>query len=427
MRKLLLFILLVVLGVALFYKSPFSALYNYNKGKDLYTAGSYEQSIPYFERALFAKPNDNLMRYTYVLALSKSKPVYSVQKKLYEIATGQPQDEAAKTARLKALNLKYKLVADFKNNYITNAIYGNDILRWDIRSFPLKLYIENPDDVPAYYVTNINKAFDKWASRTNFVKFTQVNDAKNADIIISFKDIPSSSCSGKICNYTVAYTEPEISGKNILKKMHLTFYKTNPRNDRFSEYEVYNTALHEIGHTLGIMGHSEFPMDIMYAQKETSSTYMPSLTSQDLNARDINTLILLYRIEPTISNTPNLSSETFYYAPLIIGEDDERIQKKIQEYSDYISRYPNISSGYINLASAYADSGDFDKALSTLNKGSMYVQSNDERFLIEYNKAAIYFNQQKYSLALEAANNAKSIKDDNAVNELIDEINQMQQ
>lgn len=427
MRKFLLFVLFIVLAAALFYKSPFSALYNYNKGKELYTAGGYEQSIPYFERALFAKPKDSLMRYTYVLALSKAKPTYSVQKKLYKIATEQPQDEAAKTARLKALNLKYKLIANYKNNYITNAIYGDDILRWDIRSFPLKIYIENPDDVPAYYVTNINKAFDKWASKTNFVKFTQVNDEKKADILISFKDIPAGTCTGKICNYTVAYTEPEVSGKNLLKKMHLTFYKTNPRNDRFSEYEVYNTALHEIGHTLGIMGHSDFPMDIMYAQKETSSTYMPSLTSQDLNARDINTLILLYRIEPTISNTPNLSSETFYYAPLIIGEDEERIQKKIQEYSDYISRYPNISSGYINLASAYADSGEFDKALSTLNKGSMYVQSNDERFLIEYNKAVIYFNQQKYSQALEAANNARSIKDDSAVNELIEEINQIQQ
>ena len=151
---------------------------------------------------------------------------------------------------------------------------------------------------------------------------------------------------------------------------------------------------------------------------------MPSLAAQRLSSRDINTLVLLYRIEPTITNTPNLVSETFYYAPLIIGEDEERITQKINEYTNYINKYPKISSGYINLASAYADAGEFDRALSILNKGEVYVKSNDEKFLIEYNRAVVYFNQQKYNQALEAAYAAKAIKEDNAVNELINEIKQ---
>lgn len=425
MRKILLFILLIVLGAALLYKSPFSAMYNFNKAKELYKSSKYEDSLPYFERALFASPKDNLMRYTYVLALSKSKPTYSVQKKLYTIATTEPQDEAAKTARAQARYLKYKILSEFKNNYITNAVYGNDILRWDIRSFPLRVYIENSDYVPAYYVENINKALMVWADNTNFVKFTHAKDAQNADIVISFKDIPSDVCSENFCNYAVAYTEPEISSKKILKRMHLTFYKTNPRNKRFSEDEIYNTAQHEIGHTLGIMGHSNFPMDLMFSEQDKVSKYMPSLTSQALSTRDLNTLILLYRIEPTITNTPNIASETFYYAPLILGEDDERILKKIDEYKQYIRKYPKISSGYINLASAYSDFGEFEKALSLLNKGSTYVKTDEERFLIEYNRAVIYFNLQKYDEALTSANNAKSIKDDSSVDDLIGEINSL--
>ena len=422
MRKVLLGILLLVLGIALFYKSPFSAMYNFNKAKELYQSSNYEQSLPYFERALFASPKDSLMRYTYVLALSKAKPVYSVQKKLYAIANSEPQDEAAKTARAKVLALKFKLLSEFKNNYISNAVYGNDILRWDIKSFPLRVYFENPDDVPAYYVNNINKALQVWTSKTNFVKFTQAKDMQNADIIVSFKDIPQDVCSGNVCNYAVAYTEPEVSGKSLLKRMHLTFYKTNPKNDRFLESEIFNTAQHEIGHTLGIMGHSSFPMDLMYSEKDNDSNYFPSLTTQHLSRRDLNTLVLLYRIEPTITNTPNLTSETFYYAPLIIGEEDERVQQKITEYTNYIRKYPNLASGYINLASSYADYGDFEKAMNLLIKGSAYAKSNDEKFLIEYNKAAVYFNQQKYAEALNAANNAKSIKDDNSVNDLIHEI-----
>ena len=424
MRKFLFFILIILLIIALVYKSPLSAMYNYNKGKELYTGNNYEQSLPYFERALFAAPGDSLMRYSYVLALSKAKPVYSVQKKLYNIAISQPQDEAAETARTRAIVLKHKLLSGLKNNYINNAVYGNDILRWDIRSFPLGIYFENPDIVPVYYVNNIKNAFNEWAGRTNFIKFKQADNLQDANIVISFKDIPPDACSGSVCSYAVAYTEPEVSGRKLLKRMHLNFYKTNPHNDRFSESEIYNTALHEIGHTLGIMGHSNISTDIMYAEKENSFSYMPSLAAQRLSSRDINTLVLLYRIEPTITNTPNLASETFYYAPLIIGEDEERITQKINEYTNYISKYPKISSGYINLASAYADAGEFDRALSILNKGEVYVKSNDEKFLIEYNRAVVYFNQQKYNQALEAAYAAKAIKEDNAVNELINEIKQ---
>lgn len=425
MRKILLGIFLIVLLVALFYKSPFSAMYNFNKGKELYLANNYEQSLPYFERALFATPKDSLMRYTYVLALSKAKPTYSVQKKLYEIATTEPADEATKTAKLKIAFIKSQIFSEFRGNYINNAVFGNDILRWDIRSFPLKIYFENANEVPQYYLENINKALSLWSNSTNFVKFTQVNDKQSANIIIAFKDLPEDFCKNDVCSYVVAFTEPEISSQKILKKMNLTFYKTNPRHENFSSQEILNTALHEIGHTLGIMGHSNNPRDLMFAQKDNSSRYFNSLPTPNFTRNDLNTLVLLYRIKPTISNNQNLQSETFYYAPILIGEDDERIKNKIIENQNYIKNYPTIAGGYINLASSYADFGDFQSAINTLQQGEKYIKSNDDKFLIEYNKAAIYYNMQRYSEALTAANSAKSIRDDSSLNELIEEIQKL--
>ena len=425
MRKFLLGIFLIVLLVALFYKSPFSAMYNFNKGKELYLANNYEQSLPYFERALFATPKDSLMRYTYVLALSKAKPTYSVQKKLYEIASTEPADEAAKTAKLKIAFIKSQIFSEFRGNYINNAVFGNDILRWDIRSFPLKIYFENANEVPQYYLENINKALSLWSNSTNFVKFTQVNDKQSANIIIAFKDLPEDFCKNDVCSYVVAFTEPEISSQKILKKMNLTFYKTNPRHENFSSQEILNTALHEIGHTLGIMGHSNNPRDLMFAQKDNSSRYFNSLPTPNFTRNDLNTLVLLYRIKPTISNNQNLQSETFYYAPILIGEDDERIKNKIIENQNYIKNYPTIAGGYINLASSYADFGDFQSAINTLQQGEKYIKSNDDKFLIEYNKAAIYYNMQRYSEALTAANSAKSIRDDSSLNELIEEIQKL--
>ena len=193
MRKILLTILFVVLVVALFYKSPFSAMYNYNKARALYNQRQYEQSLPYFEKSLFADPKGILARFFYVLALSKSEPKYSIQKKLFEMANSKIEDEASKYAKSQTMYLRYKLLDGIENNYIFNAAMGSDILRWDIRSFPLSVYIDSPNSVPPYYIESINRAMNLWSSRTNFVKFKQAQNPLDADILIrvnkEYKDI----------------------------------------------------------------------------------------------------------------------------------------------------------------------------------------------------------------------------------------------
>lgn len=424
MRKFLLGILFIVLLVALFYKSPFSAMYNYNKAKALLDGGQYEQSLPYFEKSLFAQPKGILARFYYVVALSKAEPKYSVQKKLYEMANSKIADEASKYAKSQIIGMRYNLLEGIGDNYILNAAMGNDILRWDIKSFPLKVYFEGADSVPDYYIESINRALNLWTSRTNFVKFTKATKLDEADIVIKFKDIPSDVCDGNVCKYTVAYTEPTISNDKILKKMNLTFYKTNPRKEKFSQKEIYNTALHEIGHTLGIMGHSDNRDDLMYAMKDGDLDVYNFLRTEDqqLTMRDLKTLVLLYRIEPTISNVKNLHSKNFYYAPLIMGSDEVRLQKKLDEFKKYIADYPQAASGYINLASVYADLGDYNSALEYLAKGELVSRTNDERYLIDYDRAIIYFNQQDYNKALECAQKAQAIKNDSGVQDLINDI-----
>jgi tetratricopeptide (TPR) repeat protein len=421
MRKVLLFILFIVLIIALVYKSPFSAMYNYNKARDLYNQKQYEKALPYFERSLFADKNGILARFYYTLALSKAKPTYSVQKKLYEMSDSKINDEATKLAKTQILVMRSNLLKGLENNYIYNASTGNDILRWDIKSFPLKVYFENKNEVPEYYYQNINKALSLWSNKTNFVKFEETKDVSKANVIIKFKEYSSNNCENGICKYVVAYTEPQIIKDKTLSQMVLTFYKTNPKNNHFTPREIYNTALHEIGHTLGIMGHSDNEYSIMYPQKIDFKNPL-NFPEQELKTIDINTLVLLYRLEPTITNTKDLKSETFYYPPLILGNDNVRILKKLEEIKEYIKQYPTLPAGYINIASVYADLGKFDLALNELDKAYNLANTTDEKYLIQYNRAIIYFNQQDYEKSLKYTNLAKGLKNTQEIDNFIQEI-----
>lgn len=424
MRKVLLFILLVVLVIYMLYKSPFSASYYYNKAKEMYSMGKYEQSLPLFEKSLFSDPKSILTRFYYVLALSKSNPTYSVQKKLYEIGNSKIDDEAKKYARYQAVSLRHKLIAGVENNYIYNAVAGNDIIRWDINSFPLKVYYKNIEEAPSYYYENIEKAFGQWSQRTNFVKFTQTKNEKDANIVIKFSDISDNSCKGAGCKYAIAYTDPIISSRGVLEKMNLTFFRTNPRHELYSPLEVYNTALHEIGHTLGIMGHSDNPEDLMYESNENNKNIYAQYRSdfQYLTSRDLKTLALLYRLEPTICNVKGLHSENFYYPPLIMGSQDARLLKKLEEYQKYIQKYPNFAAGHINIASIYVDMGDLDLALKSLSSASQLAKNEDEKYMVAYNRAIIYYNKQDYRNSLAYAKQAKAIRPSNNIDELINDI-----
>ncbi|MDE6138020.1 MAG: matrixin family metalloprotease, partial [Candidatus Gastranaerophilales bacterium] len=308
----------------------------------MYQQGQFEQSLPYFEKSLFADSKGILTRFFYVMALSKSEPKYSVQKKLFEMSESKLDDEALRYAKIQVRRLRYNLLAGLEQNYIHNALMGNDIVRWDIRSFPLRVYIEDEKSVPEYYIDSINRAMNLWSNSTNFVKFTRVNDKANADIHIKFKD-NKTNCENGECRFVTAYTEPNIKDK-ILNKMTLTFYRTNPLNKGFTEGEIYNTALHELGHTLGIIGHSDNPSDLMFSMSDTTGVkYYPF--AQSLSKRDLQTLILLYRLKPTISNVKPLESENFYYPQLILGSDDARLKIKLEEYLSYIKEYPEMAAG----------------------------------------------------------------------------------
>ena len=423
LKKILAAILITLLAVVIWQKTPISTGVYYNRALKEYKAGNYEASVKLFEHILNNDKSNKNARFYYVRALSNLKPTYSVEKKIYEIANSDITDESKAYAKTLAFNIKKELLKGVEDNYIYNAISGKEIMRWDIKSFPLKVYIQADSSIPEYYAENIKKALNQWENRTGFIKFKQVTNKSEANIDILFKDF-TGQCDQNSCKFAVGYTEPTISGHN-LKQMTIIFHKMKPDNTEFTQLEVYNTALHEMGHALGIMGHSDNSNDVMYSNNDKTGDIYSEFRSdfQYLSMRDLKTLALLYKLSPTIINSNDFENESYYYSPLIIGNKDELLEKKLVEMQKYIETYPNFAAGHINIASVYSDMGNIDEALEHLNKAEELASNSDEKYLANYNRAIIYYNNQQYQTALKYANEAKSIRDNPEIDTLIAEIN----
>ena len=206
--------------------------------------------------------------------------------------------------------------------------------------------------------------------------------------------------------YVVAYTVPVVVN-STLKGMDINFYIQDPEGGTFTPNQIYNTALHEIFHALGFMGHSFNPDNIMYLAKDNNSLINDKRAV--LNDADISTLKLLYKIMPDITNSDDLGSE--YISYLVLGNDEEVNISKAREAKNYIYHAPTLPSGYIDLAESLVAEKRYPEAIKNLEKALSLADTDEMKYIVYYNLAIAYYYINHTSMALEYLDNAAKIRD----------------
>lgn len=430
MKRVYALILIVLIIVLVwFFCQKLPAIY-FNIGKIAYDSGNYKDAASNLKTSLTFNHKNKDARYYYVQTLLKSSPNLAVQKELFKISQVNLPDSADLIADRQISKWRNQISSNFTDNYIERAPFDSKILRWDVKKFPLTVCIENAssNSVPAYYVESIRNAFLQWQSATNnFIKIKFVSDPQAAQIVVKIVPAVTKNCNGAECKYVVAFTTPSVKG-DLLKRMDIIFYDSNNLSQPFSAKEFYNTALHEIGHALGIMGHSYDKDNLMYMSQnpEDNSTFFKKSDSF-ITPADLSTLRLLYTLIPDITNTPKEEFDTShqFFAPIVIGSTEQINSRKILEAQNYIRSAPNLPGGYIDLAAAYAQQKEYNSAIESLNKASGLSSNNDEKYIIYYNFAVIYMNIKDWDNALKYAQMAKQIEPagNKDVDELINGIN----
>lgn len=382
---------------------------------DFYTKNSnFEKAQNFYEKSLNLGNKDLKFREKYVNSLINAPLTLEIQTKLVKIAEGERVDSAQASAEYFLYNLRREIHDKYPENYIGQAPYNNKIMHWG--ALPITYTFKHTGGVPDEIIDAINSAFDEWERASSCrIKFERVKTSQAniiVDFIAGYKESPKE---GE--KYIVAYTTPFIS-QNQLKNMVIKFNILDAEKKHFSPNQMYNTALHEIFHALGYMGHSYTAGNIMYMSKDKDSVIND--TKRTLTEADKTTLELLYKIRPDITNANNLKYD--YISYLVLGDNDDINYSKTREAKNYIKKAPNLPNGYIDYAEILASEKKYPEAIRNLEKAERLSRSNDSLSTVYYNLAVCYFYIANYGMAEDYVKRAIEIKDSEDLHEIGAEI-----
>ena len=375
---------------------------------------NYRESQKFYEKSYKLGNTDTNFRIKYISSLVNSPLTIEAQEKLVAIAQDEIRDSASASAEYFLRNLKKEIHNKYPENYVKQAALNQKIMHWG--KMPITYSFKNKKNVPEELVNAVNDAFDAWERASQVrIRFDRIQ-SDNADIVVIFegKQIKKAEYGEK---YVIANTTP-YNTQTKLEKMVMKFSVYDLDGDMFTPNQIYNTALHEIFHALGFMGHSMDENSIMYLSKNGSALY--SDDRMQISEPDKMTLELFYKIKPDITDANELKYDYIPY--LILGSSSEVNLAKADEAKSYIRKAPTIPAGYIDYAQILLNEKRYTAAIGYLEKALRLATDDETKNMVYYNLAVTNYYDGNYKLALIYTEKAKEYKDEPELHALNAEI-----
>ncbi|HEY9792687.1 MAG TPA: tetratricopeptide repeat protein [Candidatus Obscuribacterales bacterium] len=191
-------------------------------------------------------------------------------------------------------------------DYFPSVLRNGRAERWQLNRLPLKVFISNGTDERGAFVDGFQpyfndillQCFDIWMRAADHkLGYVLVDDARQADIVCTWtnhRDFLSDQTAVEQGAARVATRPLPQPGLSQIIGARVIILIVNPTTGKaISDDEIKKTCLHELGHAMGLSGHSNNNKDVMFYSE--SPTVWAALTK-----RDKNTITRLYADYPPV-------------------------------------------------------------------------------------------------------------------------------
>lgn len=221
----------------------------------------------------------------------------------YLVADPNAPDRATVENMINKLREKgSQLTADpHTQDYMESIQEAGKYYRWPLERLPLKVFVDSGASVPNFresYRNGFLEALSSWSlASQNKLTFMLVPTPQGADITCEWTNNPfevrqtGSDVEQGVC-FMQSFTRRHSRGDDFIANAKLRICTIDRETEKpLGDDDMKKTCLHELGHALGLRGHSSNNHDIMFYS--VSPTVWPVLSK-----RDKATLLRLYQTYP---------------------------------------------------------------------------------------------------------------------------------
>ena len=303
-----------------------------------------------------------------------------------------PQENSFGLQKVAAITLRYDKSMNEKiikaaviDSYYRQIVKTSKIIRWNKNSMPLTVYIQDSRDIPDYYREVVMNAYIAWQRASEgIVRFEFVENPSEADMKCYFKNVNHSE--------SIGLHEFSVNGSRITNSV-ITFNKTDNKGHSLDSKQLFSSALHEIGHSIGLTGNSTSIYDVMYPVGTKFNT--------EITTRDLKTLALLYATNPDITNVPLSQSEkAMLFTP---AEIINTLNVPVDDNTNLNEFVGTDIPSHLALAEQLRKRAQYDKAAKEYQIVAQAKSDNRSRSEVYYEIAVMYLDAEMFDEARSAA------------------------